>query len=310
MITPSAQRAIQKGLAFLASRQHDDGSFVSSTYGRNVAVVSLAGMAFMSSGSTPGRGPHGRHVNQCADYVLSHCQDDGYIIVSGAESHGPMYGHGFATLFLAEVFGMAMRSDLREKLSKAVRLIVETQNREGGWRYHPDTREADISVTVCQMMALRAAKNAGIAVPNETVDRCVDYVKRCQNSDGGFMYMLEGGPSAYPRSAAGVVALYNAGVYDAEEIRNGLAYLVRNAPRTDAYSRENHYYYGQYYAAQAMWQAGAEHWKKWFPTARDAILARQNDDGGWPDQIGIEYGTSMALIVLQTPNNNLPIFQR
>ena len=48
-------------------------------------------------------------------------------------------------------------------------------------------------------MALRAAQNAGLFVPNETIDRATDYVKRCQNADGGFMYMLSaGGDSAFP----------------------------------------------------------------------------------------------------------------
>ena len=73
-----------------------------------------------------------------------------------------MYGHGFATLFLAEVYGMHPDPDLRQKLVKAVKLIINTQNDEGGWRYQPERREADISVTICQVMALRAARNAGI----------------------------------------------------------------------------------------------------------------------------------------------------
>ena len=46
------------------------------------------------------------------------------------------------------------------------------------------------------------------------------------------------------------------------------------------------------------------------PAIRDALLKRQNDDGSWSDSIGSEYGTSMALIILQMPNNYLPIFQR
>ena len=104
-----------------------------------------------------------------------------------------MYGHGFATLFLAECYGMSPRPELREKLDKAVKLIVNTQNKEGGWRYQPQREDADISVTVCQVMALRAARNAGLYVPKETIDRSIDYVKRSQNADGGFMYMLQGG---------------------------------------------------------------------------------------------------------------------
>src|SRR5207245_2088641 len=126
------------------------GSFGAGGYGRNVAVVSLGGMAFIASGSTPGRGPYGRHIDRCLDFILSHTEESGFINVEASASHGPMYGHGFATLFLAECYGMTQRPELREKLARAVELIVNTQNTEGGWRYQPVRNDADISVTVCQ----------------------------------------------------------------------------------------------------------------------------------------------------------------
>ncbi len=309
MITPNAQRAIDRGLAFLVSQQHDDGSFGSGGYSRNVAVCGLAGMALMAGGSTPGRGPYGRQVEHCVCFVLENAQDDCFINAPLSSSYGPMYGHGFATLFLAEAYGMTMRADVREKLAKAVELIVNTQNDDGGWRYQPVRREADLSVTICQVMALRAARNAGLFVPHETIERCVEYVKRSQNPDGGFMYMVQGGPSAFARSAAGIVAIYSAGIYEGPELEAGLAYLRTNLPR-GGFNRDNHYFYGHYYAVQAMWHAGGDDWRNWYQAIRDELLARQRDDGAWMDSICQEYGTAMASIILQMPNNYLPIFQR
>ncbi|MEX2559475.1 MAG: prenyltransferase/squalene oxidase repeat-containing protein, partial [Pirellulales bacterium] len=310
LFTPQVQRAIDRGLAFLAQQQAGDGSFGSGGYSRNVAICGLAGMAFMAAGSTPGRGPYGAEVSRCVDFVLENTQDGGFINVPGSSTHGPMYGHGFAALFLAEAYGMTMRADLRDKLSKAVALIVNTQNADGGWRYQPQRRDADISVTICQVMALRAARNAGLFVPHETIDRCTEYVKRSQNADGGFMYMLPAGLSQFPRSAAGIVALYSAGIYEGPEIEKGLKYLMQNLPRGGPISRESHYFYGHYYAVQAMWHAGGEYWRKWYPAIRDELLQRQRDDGAWPDSICQEYGTSMAAIILQMPDTYLPIFQR
>ncbi len=312
MITTAAQEAIDRGLGFLATSQHDDGSFGSAGYNRNVAVCGLAGLAFMAAGSTPGRGPHGSQVERCVEFLLTNMQEDGFITVPGTASHGPMYGHGFATLFLAECYGMTMRSDIREKLSTAVRLIINTQ-KDGGWRYQPRPSDPDISVTICQVMALRAARNAGIFVPKETIDRCTDYVKKSQNADGGFTYMMQagGGQSAFPRSAAGVVALYMAGIYEGDEIKIGLKYLMNHLPTGANANRESHYFYGQYYAAQAMWHAGGEYWRKWYPAIRDELIARQRPhDGAWADSICNEYGTAMACIILQMPNNFLPIIQR
>ncbi|HWA99264.1 MAG TPA: prenyltransferase/squalene oxidase repeat-containing protein, partial [Pirellulales bacterium] len=202
------------------------------------------------------------------------------------------------------------RADVREKLAKAVKLIEDTQNSDGGWRYQPVRRDADISVTICQVMALRAARNAGLFVSHDTIDRCVRYVKRSQNADGGFMYMIQGGQSAFPRSAAGVVALYSAGIYEGPEIEKGLKYLMESLPRGGVFNRESHYFYGHYYAAQAMWHAGGDYWRRWYPAIRDELIARQREDGSWMDSICQEYGTAMACIVLQLPNNYLPIFQR
>ncbi len=313
-VTPETQIAIDRGLSWLASRQNNDGSFGSgNNYGRNVAVSSLCGMAFLSSGSTPGRGPYGEHVQKIVEFILSKSKPSGFIINERYKSHGPMYGHGFATLFLAEVYGMTPDDEIREKLAKAVQLIVRTQNREGGWRYQPaQVTAADVSVTVCQMMALRAARNCGLSVPKETVDRCIGYVKRNQNPDGGFRYQLvRQAESMFPRSAACVVAMYNAGIFEGPEVTRGLNYLMRSLPRGEIFRYESYYYYGHYYAVQAMWHAGGRYWNEWYAAIRDELLQKQLPNGSWSDTaICNEYATGMALIILQMPNNYLPIFQR
>jgi len=311
MMTPAVDRAIASGLAWLARTQNDDGSFGSGTYRGNIAVTSVAGLAFMSAGSSPGRGPYGAPIDKALAYVMQNTSSSGFIAVPGSATHGPMYSHGFGTLFLAEAYGMTHRAEIREKLQKAVRLILDTQNNEGGWRYQPVRHDADLSVTICQINALRAARNAGLFVPKETVDACIRYVKQSQNPDGGFRYMLTSGAiSEFPRSAAGVVALQSAGEYDTKEIREGIAYLRQFHHGLRFGRRNTHYFYGQYYAAQAMWIQGGDAWAEWYPMIRDELLRRQSAVGYWTDSICNEYGTAMALIILQIPNNFLPIFQR
>jgi len=317
LITPAADGAIERGLAFLASRQHEDGSLGTSAYGKNVAVVSLCGMAMMSAGSTPGRGPYGAEVDRCLDFVLRNTQESGYIKSPVDPSDRPMYGHGFATMFLAECYGMAQRPELRGKLGKAVELIANCQNEQGGWRYFPHRAEADVSVSVCQVMALRAARNAGIYVPPEKIDRAIDYLKKCQNPDGGFKYILVPlgeSPSAFPRSAAAVVGLYCAGVKEIDEgpeVRQGLKYLMQFIPQRGVERRDAYYFYGHYYAVLAMWQAGGGSWARWYPAIRDELVSRQQPGGFWVDpSICNEFATAMACLILGVPNNYLPIFQR
>jgi hypothetical protein len=306
-LTPAAEAAIAKGLAWLATQQETDGSFGGkSHYGRHVAITGLAGLAFLSNGDVPGRGRYGPVIEGCVRFMLDHRSEGG--LLAAETSHGPMYGHGFATLLLAEVYGMTRDERAGEALRKAVRLIVSTQNDEGGWRYQPVRADADLSVSICQIMALRAARNAGIFVEKSTIDRAIDYVKRSQNPDGGFRYMLNTCGSAFARSAAGVAALQYAGLYEGDEIERGLDYVMRFRPPID--EAVPHYFYGHYYAAQAMFLAGGQRWREWFPAIRDELVQMQAEDGSWQGQAGTEYGTAMALIILQMPNRLLPIFQK
>lgn len=310
LFNADAKRCADRALQFLAKQQSADGTFGRNLYGQNVGVGGLAGIAFLSSGSTPGRGRYGVQLNRCVDYSLSHCQDNGFISARHANSHGPMYGHGFATLFLAEVYGMSPRKDLRDKLTKAVQLIIDTQNNQGGWRYQPQRRDADLSVTICQIMALRAAKNSGLFVPKETIDRCLAYVRKSQNADGGFTYTLDGGESAFPRSAAGLVALYSAGVYEGTEIDRGLQYLMKHVPNNRSQIRGTYFFYGHYYGVQAAWHAGGDNWSRWYPAIRDYLLKTQDEKGTWANTICPAYGAAMGAIILQIPNHCVPILQR
>jgi len=312
-ISPELDRAIARGLEFLATQQNADGSFGDGTWGRGVAVTSLAALAYMADGHTPGRGRYGPIVERALAYVLDRSQQSGLLADDQAPS--PMYGHGFATLFLGEVYGMAgadpaLNTRLHETLVKAVRLIERSQNEEGGWRYNPVPNDADVSVTICQVMALRSARNAGIEVSKAVIDDAVEYVKVCQNADGGFRYQQRVGRSAWPRSAAGVATLFYAGQFRDEAIDRGIAYLLRDA-MTEAARRRGYYYYGHYYAVQAMFLAGGEAWSTWWPSARDELLQGQTPQGAWPDRsVGTAYGTAMALIVLQMPKRYLPIYQK
>jgi len=315
-ITPELDRAVALGLSALAQSQNADGSFGETQFGRGVAVTALACIAFMADGNVPGRGAYGENVTRGLNYVLDNCTESGLVATDSANS--PMYGHGFATLFLGEVYGMtvgggdtALAERVHKATVKAVRLIESTQNEEGGWRYNPVPFDADVSVTIAQIMALRSARNAGLDVPKATIDKAVEYVRGCQNPDGGFRYQAMAGPSAWPRSAAGVASLFYAGIYEDRAIDSGLEFLISAGMPGGADMQAIHYFYGQYYAVQAMFLAGGEHWAKWWPAIRGELITSQGATGVWEDtSAGNDYGTAMALIILQMPKRYLPIFQK
>ncbi len=304
-ITPAVKTMIAKGLKWLARRQNTNGSF--SNPQAPVAITALSGLAFVAGGSLPGQGPYAHNVSQALKFVLSQCQQSG--LIAGPSEGNPMYSHGFATLFLAETYGEAHLPSLRQKLQKAVRLIVQCQNNQGGWRYQPVPMDADLSVTICQVMALRAARDAGIAVPRRTIERAIRFVRRLQNPDGGFSYMINSPGSAFPRSAAGVALLFYAGVYKGNAISAGVHYLMNCLPGSPNNSQGN-FFYGNYYGTQAMFLAGGHWWASWWPSLTKTLIGRQNDDGSWQGGAGRSYGTAMALIALQIPYRLLPILQK
>lgn len=308
------RRAATAGLRYLAGTQNRDGSWSGGTsQSRNVGVTGLAIMAFMAGGHQPGRGEFGENIDRGLDFLLSSIRRDGYITTGGTSSR--MYEHGFATLGLAQAYGMTRRRDLGDKLRLATTLIQRSQKRvDGGWRYDPTPAgDSDISVTVCQIMALRAARNVGIKVPREVIQRAVDYVKRSCLPDGSFCYLLRsrtGG--SYALLSSGLNCLYGAGEYDCPEIKRALKRFAEQTPRfISKRSNISHYYfYAHYYAAQAAFHAGGDQWTRYYAAITRELVAQQSATGGWQSNFGNSYATAMGCLVLQMPYDFLPIFRR
>ena len=323
--TPKSEAAVQRGLAYLAARQAPDGHWQSGGYQQDVAITGLAVLAFLAAGNQPGRGRYGSNINQAVDWLADQVQMSGQFVQAGLirspQGGPPMYDQGFALLSLGEVYGMTQRRNLKPKLEAAIHLIEDTQNQngdprlDGGWRYMPRQGDADLSVTGAQIQALRACRDAGLAVDQGTLDRAMGYVKRSANKDGGFSYQIGQNQSDPARTGISVLALYLAHEQNSVECRNGIAYLA-NHPFNQAnmWMYGQHFHYGIYYVTQAMYQAGGKYWATWFSRIRDELVNIQNDDGSWRQtpymsDAGGVYATSMAILVLQVPAGLLPLYQ-
>lgn len=285
----------------------------------HLGVTAICGMAFLAGGHLPDRGTYRETVRRAQAFVIQQSQQSGLLSAAGTR----MYSHAFGTLFLAEVYGMAANEETKTTLEAAVNLIVDSQNGRGGWRYNAFDRELDLSVTVCQLQALRAARNIGIRVPAATIDQAMGYVRAsrvARGSDRGLFYYKIYGRGQYEKSreysinAAAMTALASAGVYDDDLSDPVLTFLEREyAELASRYYRDHFYYwYGNYYAAQAFYQFGGRRLRAFFARLADDLLNSQLEDGRWRNRVGPgdELGTAVACILLQMPRQYLPIFQR
>ncbi|MCD4657773.1 MAG: terpene cyclase/mutase family protein [Planctomycetes bacterium] len=358
--------AVQKAFRFLADSQSKHGYWlcdvgyklndsyqITKTRGKHPGITSIACLAFMANGHFPGRGHYGDVVRKGLNFVLGTIKDGdldpknpGYASFDGTR----MYSHAFATLFLAEILGMANFSAqieklIHEKLVLAVKLIVKSQNELGAWRYQPNATDADTSIAVCQLQALRAARNVGLKIPKKTIARVKEFIARSyENRNGSFYYQYNeqerfGSRASWTLTAAGICAMQQAGQYqsfhrkdDLISLEKSIKYLEDGLYNHDRLSRTNYYsynsptyrsffgnvprydyFYGHYYAAQAIYQFSIKKkslWKDWFKRVRKDFLTLQRSNGSWTDQVGVNYATAMAALILQIHHEYLPIFQK
>jgi hypothetical protein len=306
-------RSISRALEFLAkSQDKTDGSW-SLNSGKNPASTSLGVMAFLSAGHVPGEGKYGEKLERGIRYVLKQQKANGLIASPGVPE---MYQHGISTLMLAEVAGMTsgdLGREVRKKLEKAVKLILDSQrtegNARGGWRYSAADKESDISVTGWQVMALRAAKNLGCDVPAVNIDMAVKYIKSCRDeSTGGFRYQ-PGAQLTVPCTGTSIVALELCGKEKrrSPELLKAGSFLLKNPPTWHS----PFFAYSVYYCSQATFQLGGNYWDFYRSHLHKILLTNQKSNGCWDaDGHGPNYCTAMAVLALTVEYRYLPIYQR
>jgi len=325
------EQSVDRALAFLAKQQIGateadrararkgsvdlTGAFGARMKG-NTGISGLCVMAFLAAGHTPGHGPHGEVIDRGIDYLLRTQQTNG-MLTTRSGSHGPMYAHCIATLTLAEVSGMVDRK--RQKvidavLPKALDVILTAQKVRkstrdaGGWRYQPTSRDSDMSLTGWAVMALRAGRLNGAAVPKEAINRAVDYILRCRYRDGGFAYQPgQGGKETL--TGAAILCLSLCGEHKNKALIPAGEWLYKRIGHSRGGS---HYYYGMYYCSQGMFQLGGKYWENWAAMMYTTMLKDQAINGSWTKHSGQgpAYSTAMGVLAMTVSYRQLPIYQR
>ena len=295
-----AEIVYEKGMKFLAASQSAEGSWNDSV-GEEPGVVGLCVAAFLAHGEDPVDGRYAENIRRGIDFIIKQ-QDptNGYIGSS-------MYNHAFAAKALAEAYGQVDNPAIEPALRKAVDLILSAQkrNRSGGWRYTPDSRDADTTVTGCQLVTLFAARNAGIAVPDEAIRKGLAYLanNRAQNGSYGYTSLTGGKPTL---TAIGLLCQSLAKERDSKGYQASLDYLKEKLDYRDQY----YPYYFEYYMSQALFHADDALWREWNERNIRYLSIIQASDGSFPGNQGPSFNTAGALLSLALNFRYLPIYEK
>lgn len=323
--------SVDKAIRFLLSQQRPDGAISDRRY--ETTMTSLAIMAMASIGLQPADPtPEGKAMARALAFVLGEKRQDesGYF---GRADGSRMYGHGITTLMLTEMLGMGIDADqdqqIHQRCQKAIDLILSAQKRaksyryQGGWRYTPTSADADLSVSIWQLMALRSAKNDGLQVPASAIQQAIGYLQRSYVSTldrngmpdaqaSGFSYTPGQTRATYAMTAAGLLAMQVCGQYDSPLVAGSAQWLQQHPPQW----KDRFFFYGTYYYAQGMYQRGGVVAESARAIVQDMLLEKQQGDGSWQAANGTEsgvgrvYSTSLAVLSLSVKYHFLPIYQK
>lgn len=300
VIPPQADLIYQQGLKYLAEAQNEQGCWNDAS-GAEPGVVGLCIAAFLAHGEDPNNGAYANVIRKGIDYLISEQNEsNGYIGTS-------MYNHAFATKALAEAYGVIDHPRIAKALEKAVALILSAQkrNRAGAWRYTPESADADTTVTGCQVVSLFAARNAGIAVPDEAIKKALTYLASCRGNDGGYGYTSSAG--AKPTlTAIGSLCFSLAKEKEGKSYAASTAFLKKNMDYRDRY----YPYYYEYYMSQALFHADIEIWAEWNRRNIRYLETIQSEDGSFPGNQGSAFSTAGALLSLALNYRYLPIYEK
>jgi FKBP-type peptidyl-prolyl cis-trans isomerase len=333
------QKALEKALDFLASKQTEEGDFT-GRYKKHAGTTGLSLMAFVGADCVSK--DYRSNITKAVEFIKSQYHpSSGYEQGSQKQAReggligrqNPMYEHGIATLALAEAIVKTNDLSLEPIIEDAIQMILKAQNTEnkpellrgpitpdskhyGGWRYNPDSMDSDLSVSGWPILALKAVLNAGFTVPEWSLEKALQFLGACHDeSDGSFGYMAEGSGNSCVRAGIGALCLQLIGDKNDPRIPPALRFMQNDPPVWNKEDPGNGYpFYYWYYGTRAMVNEGGENWRTWKDWMCRLLVDNQNDDGSWEGNQSEEnmpiYTTALGALMLELCCGHLPIYMR
>lgn len=316
------------GLRYLIKTQDETGAWKDGQAGPG--VTGMAVMALLASGEDPNHGPYRVPIRKAlVSMIVSQNAETGFL--GSGQGHDSMYQHGFGMLALSEAYGTVDDRTLwseasaggqkgrpiGQALELAVRCAVTSarNNPQGAWRYSPDAKDADTSVSGAVLMGLLGARNAGIEVPDEIIDKAIKYYASMTGPNGQLGYSGGPGGGSDAVTSIGVLVFSIARQKSLPQSVKAATYLKGRSLGNES-GGEGYPTYTRYYRAQALFQADVAVWEKWNAGLVKEMKAMQAKDGSFSGFAGRGGGfggtvdTSLALLSLAVNYKFLPVYER
>lgn len=307
----------ERGQQYLITTQSENGDWTGGGGEQGPGVTGMGLMVLLASGEDPNFGIYSNNVRRAVRAIItSQNASTGFL-------GGSMYHHGFGMLGLAEAYGAVddrhlwpdgkSGRSIGAALELAVRAAITSQkkNQTGAWRYSPDSSDADTSVSGAVLVGLLAARNAGIEVPDDAIDKAISYYTKMTSTSGQVAYSggLGGFDESLARISIATLVYAIARRKDLPQYKATLGYLVNKLEFTGP-SGFGWMEYQRYYQAQALFQGDIDAWEKWNKMLIRQLKAQQLPDGSFKGQFGPAASTSMSLLALALNYRFLPIYER
>lgn len=319
-------QAIRAGLDWLAEHQSENGSWEARDFAANcgldeelangegdalhdTGVTALAALAFLGIGQTMDGGPYQENLRSAIGWLREN-QDDETGLIGPSTSKEFLYDHAIATLALAEAYDGSRSPILKKSLERAVDFCLDAQNPYSAWRYAaPPNGESDTSVTGWMVLALAAAREAGIRTGDSCFEGALAFLDEVTDPNTGRAgYTTRGtGSSRLPRLVAvypdeqtealtGVAVMsraFVAGLRDTDPLEDklvelGAQRLLEHLPEWDANgggggdsgwsegdAGSTNDMYAWYAGSYGLYQVGGRSWSVWREAMEQAVLPNQ-----------------------------------
>ena len=341
--TPESFAAIDRGLAWLARTQQQDGSWTlkgsagvsapdepadEEPPSNPTAATALAILPFLGEGITHQRSPSEPPEFQgyqtaverglvflARNQVRAKGAGDGFF-------GGGMTAHALATTAFCETYALSRDDRVKLNARQGLKCLLATQNdADGGWSEEPG-QPSELSTTAFAVLALRSGQLAGLGVPARLLKKAAGFVESSavepKPADGPrYRATASTSPSAEATAAGLLSGMVSGWDQDEPALESGRRFLAVNPPPRDGGELGPLRYY--FFATLALHSLEGDEYDVWDHLMRDFLIRLQRtsgDQAGSWDPRGFDHGkeggrmeaTALSLLALQVSHRHLPMY--